>query len=295
MGIRVRGKHRESKAEERRRASSFCSPRSPPPTRSGSATPAPHPGPLPSFTMSAAEAAPAVVPETLLKKRKRDDQWAAAKAEELAAAKTRNAKNRTLIFKRAQQYQEEYEQQESQLISLKREAKLKGGFYVEPEPKLMFVIRIRGVNDMHPKVRTIMQLLRLRQIFNGVFMKVNKATVNMLRRVEPYVTYGYPNLKSVRELIYKRGYGKLNKCRTPLTDNSIIEEALGKYGIICIEDLIHEIYTVGPHFKEANNFLWPFKLSAPLGGLTKKRNHYVEHGDAGNREAKLNNLIRQMN
>jgi large subunit ribosomal protein L7e len=245
--------------------------------------------------MTAAEAAPAVVPETLQKKRKRDEQWAAAKTEELAAAKSRNAKNRTLIFKRAQQYQEEYEKQDAQLISLKREAKLKGGFYVEPEPKLMFVIRIRGVNDMHPKVRTIMQLLRLRQIFNGVFMKVNKATVNMLRRVEPYVTYGYPNLKSVRELIYKRGYGKLDKCRTPLTENSIIEQALGKYGIICIEDLVHEIYTVGPHFKQANNFLWPFKLSAPLGGLTKKRNHYVEHGDAGNREAKLNNLIRQMN
>jgi large subunit ribosomal protein L7e len=43
---------------------------------------------------------------------------------------------------------------------------------------------------MHPKTRKIMQLLRLRQIFNGVFMKANKATVNMLRRVEPYVTYG---------------------------------------------------------------------------------------------------------
>jgi large subunit ribosomal protein L7e len=105
----------------------------------------------------------------------------------------------------------------------------------------------------------------------------------------------YPNLKSVKELIYKRGYGKLNKARTPLTDNSIIEEALGQFGIICIEDLIHEIYTVGPHFKEANNFLWPFKLSCPLGGLKKKRNHYIESGDAGNREDKLNNLIRQMN
>lgn len=34
--------------------------------------------------------------------------------------------------------------QDAELISLKREAKLKGGFYVEPEPKLMFVIRIRG-------------------------------------------------------------------------------------------------------------------------------------------------------
>lgn len=71
-------------------------------------------------------------------------------------------------------------------------------------------------------------------------------------------------------------------------------QALGKYNIICIEDLIHEIYTVGPHFKEANNFLWPFKLSAPLGGLKKKRNHYIENGDAGNRETKVNKLVKQM-
>ena len=107
----------------------------------------------------------------------------------------------------------------------------------------------------------------------------------MLHKVEPYVTFGYPNLKSVRELIYKRGYGKVNKQRIPL----------GKYGIICIEDLIREIMTAGPHFREANNFLWPFKLKAPLGGLKKKRNHYVEGGDAGNREDYLNELIRRMN
>jgi large subunit ribosomal protein L7e len=72
-------------------------------------------------------------------------------------------------------------------------------------------------------------------------------------------------------------------------------QVLGKHGIICIEDLIHEILTVGPHFREANNFLWPFKLKAPLGGLKKKRNHYVEGGDAGNREDKINELIRRMN
>lgn len=36
--------------------------------------------------------------------------------------------------------------------------------------------------------------------------------------------YRYPNLKSVKELIYKRGYGKLNKQRSALTDNSIIEQ-----------------------------------------------------------------------
>ena len=41
-----------------------------------------------------------------------------------------------------------------------------------------------------------------------------------------------------------------------------ILQALGKHNIICIEDLVHEIFTVGPAFKQASNFLWPFKLSA---------------------------------
>ncbi|GFZ08180.1 ribosomal protein L30/L7 family protein [Actinidia rufa] len=235
------------------------------------------------------------IPESVLKKQKRNEEWALKKKEEFATLKNKNSENRKLIFNRAKLYAKEYEAQQKELVQLKREARLKGGFYVNPEAKLLFIVRIRGINAMHPKTRTILQLLRLRQIFNGVFLKVNKATMNMLHRVEPYVTYGYPNLKSVKELIYKRGYGKLNKQRIPLTDNSIIEQALGKYGIICIEDLIHEIMTVGPHFKEANNFLWPFKLKAPLGGLKKKRNHYVEGGDAGNREDYINELIRRMN
>jgi len=71
----------------------------------------------------------------------------------------------------------------------------------------------------------------------------------MVRKVEPYVTYGYPSRKTIRELIYKRGYGKVNGTRLPLTDNAIIENNLGKFGIVSIEDLIHEIVTVGPHFK----------------------------------------------
>ncbi len=75
----------------------------------------------------------------------------------------------------------------------------------------------------------------------------------------------------------------------------MVEEALGKHNIICVEDLIHEIMTVGPAFKQANNFLWPFKLNSPRGGIDKKRVHYVEGGQAGNREAKINALIRRMN
>ncbi|KMZ73207.1 60S ribosomal protein L7-4 [Zostera marina] len=235
------------------------------------------------------------VPELVLKKQKRSEEWMLAKKNEILERRKKNLINRKVIFNKAKNYAKEYSDQERELIRLKREAKLTGHFYVKPEEKLLFIIRIRGINAMDPKSRSILRLLRLRQIFNGVFLKVNKATMNMLQRVEPYVTYGYPNLKSVRELIYKRGFGKLNKQRIPLTDNSIIEQGLGKHSIICVEDLIHEIMTVGPHFKEANNFLWPFQLKAPLGGLKKKRNHYIEGGDAGNRETYINEMIKRMN
>merc|ERR1719373_886425 len=96
----------------------------------------------------------------------------------------------------------------------------------------------------------------------------------MLKLVQPYVTYGYPSLKTVRELIYKRGFGKVNKQRIPLSDNEIITTSLGEScGIYGTEDLIHEIYTVGPHFKEVSNFLWPFKLSNPKGGYKQPKRH----------------------
>ena len=185
--------------------------------------------------------------------------------------------------------------QEADLIRHPREAKAKSGFFVEPEEKLLFVIRIRGLNDVAPKTKKILQLLRLLKINSGVFLRVNRATLNMLQRVEPYVSYGYPNLKTVRELVLKRGFGKAGKSRVALTDNAVIEAALGKHNIICIEDLIHEIFTVGPAFKEANNFLWPFYLSSPKGGLSRKRIHFMEGGQAGNRDHFVNNLVRSMN
>ena len=71
----------------------------------------------------------------------------------------------------------------------------------------------------------------------------------MIRMVEPFITYGYPTRDTVRRLIYKRGYGKVNRSRIPLTDNDIIASQLSDRGMSCIEDLIHEIWTVGPNFK----------------------------------------------
>jgi 60S ribosomal protein uL30 len=244
--------------------------------------------------MSDKKAAPAV-PAMHLKKKERNQKLAAMHKKAAIASKTAAKAKRADIIKRAAKYAKEYDGKERQVIRLKRIAKKTNTFYVPEEPKLLFVIRIRGIVGAPPKVRKILQLFRLLQINNGVFIKVNKAVINMLRQVQHYVAYGYPNLKTVRELVLKRGYLKINHSRIPITNNDMIEKRLKKCGITCVEDLIHEIFTVGPKFKVVNSALWPFKLNTPTGGWVKKGNHYVEGGDYGNREDAINRLVRSMN
>jgi len=235
------------------------------------------------------------VPETLLKKVKKAGEDKVSRVQQLLAARKQRATSRATAFKRAEKYVREYRTAEKATIQARRAAKLAGNFFVPEENKIAFVIRIRGINQIDPKTKKILQLLRLRQIHNGVFVKLNKPMQNMIRLVQPYVAFGYPNLKSVKELIYKRGFAKVNHQRIPLTDNAIVEKVFGKAGIVCIEDIIHEIYTCGPNFKRVNSFLWPFQLNSPNGGLTKIRRHFIEGGVYGNQENQINRLIRQMN
>ncbi|KAH7384473.1 60s ribosomal protein-like protein l7 [Pyrenochaeta sp. MPI-SDFR-AT-0127] len=236
------------------------------------------------------------VPESVLKKQKAHQKTTDSQAADLKKKREANKQKRETIFKRAEKYNQEYVKAKRDVIEAKRAAKRDNSLYVPAENRLVFVVRIKGINKIDPKKRKTLQLLRLLQINNGVFIRLTKATSEMLKIVEPFVAYGYPNLKTVRELIYKRGYAKVNKQRIPITTNDIIEGSLEKFGITSVEDLIHEIYTVGPNFKQASNFLWPFKLSSPTGGFrTRKFKHFIEGGDLGNREEFINQLVRQMN
>jgi len=234
------------------------------------------------------------VPETLLKRRKEKAERKAKLLKSRLVSRKKNVERHREIFRRAESYVKSFRRQQRDLQRIKNLAKKQGNFYVPDAPRLAFVIRIRGINGIHPRVRKVLQLFRLRQINNGVFVKLNKATLNMLRIAEPYIAWGYPSVKSVHDLIMKRGHAKIKGQRIPIVDNKIIEERLGKRNIICIPDLIHEIKTVGNNFRHATNFLWPFKLNTPTGGWRKKTTHYVEGGDYGNREDKINELLARM-
>jgi large subunit ribosomal protein L7e len=104
---------------------------------------------------------------------------------------------RKVALANAEKYFKEYQAADAKLIKDKRDAKAAGNFFVEGEAKVALVVRIRGINKLAPKPKKILQLLRLRQLHNAVFVKLNKATWNMLRMVEPFVTYGFPSRATI--------------------------------------------------------------------------------------------------
>ncbi|CAD7957574.1 unnamed protein product [Amoebophrya sp. A120] len=236
------------------------------------------------------------VPENLTKKVERNAALLKQKTAALAEMKKANKVKRHDMKMRASKYEKQYRTDKAQLIAQRRLAKATGNFFVEPEPKMMMIIRITGINKMAPKPRKIFKLLRLDQLHKAVFVKCTKPMMNMLKCIMPYVICGYPNLKTVKELVLKKGFARVNKERIPLQDNEVISTALGKYGIHGVDDLIHEIFTVGPNFKQANSFLWAFKLSSPNGGFVLKKHGFQEPkgGDWGNREEMINELVRRM-
>lgn len=232
------------------------------------------------------------VPELVLKHRRKVQRDIRSAAERATEKEKRAALVKEHAIKSAQVYARYYIDLVESEKKARENALRNNQLYVPDEPKVYLIVRIRGIVGVAPKVRTILSLLRLRQINNAVFMRCNKATLNALRIVDHYVTYGEPTVETIRNLIYKRGFAKVNGQRIPIVDNNLIDEQLSKHNILCAEDLVHEIFTCGSSFKEANNFLWPFQLNS--AALKDKRNNFAEGGDFGYRGKYINEFVARM-
>ncbi|XP_053961508.1 uncharacterized protein LOC128865332 [Anastrepha ludens] len=158
--------------------------------------------------------------------------------------------------------------------------------------KLLLVMRHAGKKIFDETTNKIFKTLNMPYRQNAVFLKNNKEAQILLKVIEPFVVYGYPSLNIIRELMFKRGFARINGKKTPIQSNALVEEHLGDKGIICLEDIIHEIYTVGPNFDAVKEFLCTFMLSPPRDGWKNKVSvSYKRGGEYGDRGGDINELI----
>ncbi|KAG7352062.1 ribosomal protein L30p/L7e [Nitzschia inconspicua] len=160
----------------------------------------------------------------------------------------------------------------------------------------VFCIRIRDDAGNPPRcVRNILNMLRLKEPNTGVFVKYTPTTQRHLHLVEPWVVYGKPSDGVVEDLLERRSYGNVNGDRVPLSDNTIIEQSLGsEHGLICMEDLVHELTGAGELFDVVAKFLWPFPLSASRSEFEKKLLAMKQGKDYGDKGDEIDEYIKQM-
>merc|ERR1719263_2129073 len=87
----------------------------------------------------------AAVPEKVKLKLARDAALAEEKMTATATQKKERAAIRHSLKMRTVKYNKEYASFQRNLVAARRTAKTAGNFFVEPEPKLLFVTRIVGI------------------------------------------------------------------------------------------------------------------------------------------------------
>ena len=59
--------------------------------------------------------------------------------------------------------------------------------------------------------------------------------------MENFVMYGPVDRKTVKELISKRGQLRVEGGLKIISSNQVVEDVLGKLGVVCVEDIVGEI------------------------------------------------------
>ncbi|XP_055585976.1 uncharacterized protein LOC129738741 [Uranotaenia lowii] len=167
--------------------------------------------------------------------------------------------------------------------------------------RLILVFRHRGKYIANKEVMHMLAKLGLPYKRRAVLLELTEGVDAMLKMVEPWIIWGYPNIATVRELIYKYGLfksedGAKGPKKIPITSNKQVEDKFGHLGIICVEDLLHELLTVGPNFKKVTAILHTFELRSPADGWKTARKGKLRSlgGEAGFRGEEINEFFRRL-
>ena len=128
-------------------------------------------------------------------------------------------------------------------------------------------------------------------------MRYDTNTRKRLHLIENWVTYGIPSKAIISDLILRRGHGKVDGKRVPLSDNVVIEKELGKKTdgeVICVQDMVEELHSVGTQFSHIAKFLWTFQLASVRTKFQKDKLNFKDGGDYGDRGEEMDEFIRQI-
>lgn len=169
------------------------------------------------------------------------------------------------------------------------------------------VVRVRGTVNVDGRIKTTLDLLKIKYKNNCNVVELNETYKGMLNKVKDYVTYGQIDKETFKELLLKRGEILQNKTKQKTNAPKDVKKEKKK---IKINDEI--IKAINPNFNSVNEFVdaffenkaklsdinlkLPFRLTPPAKGFERKgiKIPYTMGGALGDRGTAINDLLKRM-
>jgi large subunit ribosomal protein L30 len=149
------------------------------------------------------------------------------------------------------------------------------------------IIRLRGIQNVNPKIKDTLHYLRLNQVNHAVVLPVNETTKGMLQVAKDYVTWGELDAETLAEAIRSRGRLVGDK---PITDEYVAANtAFGS--IDAWAQAIAEGKTLYRDLAEVKPLL---RLHPARKGLEGIKRSVPNGGALGYRGQDINALVRRM-
>lgn len=138
--------------------------------------------------------------------------------------------------------------------------------FVEYLQKSYPVLVVRAKGNLIPKeVADAFRALGLEKLYSARLLLPSLKTHKLIKQLSPFSIVGHPSREQIEELIRTRG-GLINpetKAKRFISGNLMLEQSLGQYNILCIEDLVDAIVERRENAEEVLARLAPFDFHPP--------------------------------
>jgi large subunit ribosomal protein L30 len=149
------------------------------------------------------------------------------------------------------------------------------------------IVRLRGTQNLNPKVRDTLKYLRLNRINHCVVLPNNATTVGMLKVAKDYVTWGEMDAETLAEAIRARGRLVGDQ---PITDAYVKKHT----GAADINAWAAAIVAGKANYAELPEVKPLLRLHPARSGLEGIKRSVENGGALGYRGEEINTLIRRM-
>jgi large subunit ribosomal protein L30 len=152
---------------------------------------------------------------------------------------------------------------------------------------MLAAIRIRGEVKLRKDLRETLEILGLYRLHQLILRPKNRSMEFMLKKIEPYITYGEIDQETLAELLEKRG--------RLLGEKHLDQAFLKKHGSDSFQALAKKLLEQKASLHELG-IKKVFRLHAPRKGFERQgiKKMFSIGGAAGYRAAKINELIKRM-